>query len=310
MEYAALFPGQGSQHVGMGADLFELRPDLLGTAADDVLGWSLRDVCLDGPADELIRTDRAQPALYAVSYSLWELWRNEVAEPPAAAAGHSLGEYTALAAAGAMDYLTGLHLVAGRGRAMAKAAARQPAGMAALMGVDAGEAERILAGLRDDGAQLWVANINAPGQIVAAGGAADIAGLVAGARGLGIRRVVPLQVTGAFHSPLMEPAVAEFSAVLGSVSFAEPRFPVLANATAVPVAAGEIAASLARQLTSPVGFVETLERIAGAGIESFVHIGAGDVTAGLVKRTLPDATARVAGAPDGISDVAAAVSIQ
>jgi malonyl CoA-acyl carrier protein transacylase len=310
MEYAALFPGQGSQYVGMGAGLFELRPDLLGAAADDVLGWSLRDVCLGGPEAELTRTDRAQPALYALAYALWELWRGEAAGLPAAAAGHSLGEYTALAAAGAMDYFAGLHLVAARGRAMAQAAARQPSGMAALIGVDADAAERILAGLRDDGAQLWVANINAPGQIVVAGGAADIARLGADARSLGIRRVVPLKVTGAFHSPFMEPAVEEFAAVLGSVGFAEPRFPVLANATAAPVTAAEIADSLARQLTSPVRFVETLERMAGTGIGWFVHIGPGDVTAGLVRRTLPDAVAHAAGAPDEVSDVAAAVSIQ
>ena len=122
MSYAILFPGQGSQAVGMGSDVFAARPDLLGAAADAVLGWSLRDLCLEGPEDELTRTERAQPALYAVAYVLWDELRPRLVDPPRAASGHSLGEYTALAAAGALAFEEGLRLVAARGRAMASAA--------------------------------------------------------------------------------------------------------------------------------------------------------------------------------------------
>src|SRR5690606_15639753 len=140
---AVLFPGQGSQHVGMGGDLFEARPDLLGERADEILGWSLRDMCLDGPEEELTRTEHAQPALFALSYALWAEVAGLVPRP-AAAAGHSLGEYTALTAAGILEYDTALGVVAERGRAMQAAADVEPSGMAALLGADVETAEAIV----------------------------------------------------------------------------------------------------------------------------------------------------------------------
>ncbi|HEU4894570.1 MAG TPA: ACP S-malonyltransferase, partial [Acidimicrobiia bacterium] len=136
MSVAVLFPGQGSQHVGMGADLFELRPDLLGERADQILGWSLRDLCLGGPEETLTRTEHAQAALFAVSYALWEELRSAYDGQVAGAAGHSLGEYTALAAAGALNFDHALATVARRGEAMAEAAGLEPSGMAALIGVE------------------------------------------------------------------------------------------------------------------------------------------------------------------------------
>ena len=169
MQYAVLFPGQGSQAVGMGADVFAARPDLLGSAADEVLGWSLAKMVAEGPDTELVRTDRAQPALYGVSYALWEAFAVRVGHLPVGAAGHSLGEYTALAASGALDYYDGLRLVAARGAAMADATAAAAGTMAAVMGADPDELEQIVARLRADGAEIWIANINAPGQIVVAG---------------------------------------------------------------------------------------------------------------------------------------------
>ncbi|HLA67244.1 MAG TPA: ACP S-malonyltransferase, partial [Acidimicrobiia bacterium] len=149
MTYAVLFPGQGSQHVGMGADLFEARPDLLGESADDVLGWSLRSMCLVGPEESLTRTEHAQPALYALSYALWEAFAEAMPSAPSAAAGHSLGEYTALGAAGVFSFTDGLRLVATRGRAMADAADAEPSGMAALIGGSPLDAEAMAAARRE-----------------------------------------------------------------------------------------------------------------------------------------------------------------
>ncbi|HUG74856.1 MAG TPA: acyltransferase domain-containing protein, partial [Acidimicrobiia bacterium] len=163
MSLAVLFPGQGSQHVGMGGDLFDARPDLLGEAADEVLGWSLRRLCLDGPEEALTGTDRAQPALYAVAYALWRTLVDHLDGPPQASAGHSLGEYTALVAADALSYAAGLALVAARGRAMAAAADLEPSGMAALIGGDDAAAQALAVTRRDLGGRLWVANLNAPG---------------------------------------------------------------------------------------------------------------------------------------------------
>jgi [acyl-carrier-protein] S-malonyltransferase len=304
MPYAVLFPGQGSQFVGMGADVFAARPDLLVDVANDVLGWSLRDVCAVGPEEELTRTDRAQPALYAVAFGLWDAFR-EAAPQPAAAAGHSLGEYTALAAAGAIDFSAGLRLVAERGAAMARAAAEVASGMAALLGAVAASAEELVSARRSEGGSLWVANLNAPGQVVIAGGAEDIEWAGANARAFGIRRVVPLKVSGAFHSPLMSPASKDLSVSLDETDFAPPDFTVWGNADAAPVI--DPADALHRQLTSPVRFAESLEAMAAAGIDTFVHIGPGDVTAGLAKRTVPEATVHVVASLDAVSDVASAV---
>lgn len=285
MSLAMLFPGQGSQYVGMGSDLFARRPDLLGEAADEILGWSLRDACLNGPEDILTRTDRAQPALYALGYALWDELAQDLPEPPYSAAGHSLGEYTAHAAAGTFEYSEGLHLVAARGLAMAEAAASHPGGMAALLGVDQEQAETIATARREEGGRLWVANINAPGQIVLAGSDRDIAWLVDNARSLGVRRAVPLNVAGAFHSPLVEPAAVGLAQALGSFEPSEAAFEVWSNVTARPVSAGEVKATLAAQITSPVRFSETLAGMESAGVKAMVHVGPGDVTAAMARRS-------------------------
>ena len=157
----------------MGADLFEARDDLLGARTDEILGFSLRSMCLDGPEEELTRTEHAQPALFALSYALWELAAGELALAPKGAAGHSLGEYTALAAAGVFDFDTGLALVAARGRAMGRAAAGTDSGMAALLGASREAAEGACRARRDMGGVLHVANVNAPGQVVVAEDARD-----------------------------------------------------------------------------------------------------------------------------------------
>lgn len=290
MRVAVLFPGQGSQFVGMGAELFETRPDLLGETADEVLGWSLRQVCLDGPEESLTRTEHAQAALFAVSYVLWEEFRAAYDGSISGAAGHSLGEYTALCAAGAMSFADGLRVVARRGEAMAAAADLEPSGMAAVIGADAELASRMAARRRDEGGRLEVANVNAPGQVVVAGSAEDIEWVSENATDLGVRRVIPLKVAGAFHSSFMEPAADAVGRALSGIAFTDPAFPVWSNTTAQPHHTDQLAATLRSQVVSTVRFEESLGNMATSGISTFVHIGPGDVTAAMARRTVDGAT--------------------
>jgi [acyl-carrier-protein] S-malonyltransferase len=287
----------------MGADLFPLRPQLLGKRADRILGWSLREMCLEAPEEVLTRTEHAQPALFAVSYALWDLLSPRVG-PPQAAAGHSLGEYTALAAAGVLSFEDALELVAARGRAMAEASGRAKAGMAALIGVDDDQAEEVAAARRRLGGKLYVANLNAPGQVVVAGGEEDLQWLGEAAASLGLRRVVPLNVAGGFHSPFMASAAAVLADALSGVDFGPAAFPVWSNAAAVPLEAkSDYRQALVSQLTAPVRFAEILRGMANLGINRFLHVGPGDVTAGLARRSVSEAVVLVLSEPAGIDGV-------
>ncbi len=308
MSYAVLFPGQGSQSVGMCADVRSARRDLVGATASRILGWDLDRLIDEGPEEALLETQHAQPALYVTSFALWSEFCDAVATPPVAAAGHSLGEYTALAAAGVLTYEDGLDLVARRGLAMADAAARTSSGMAALLGADLQTAEEVAAFRRDDGGALYVANVNAPGQIVVAGGAEDLEWLAAHAREHGIRRAIILKVAGGFHSPFMAPAAETLIEALAMADMDAPRFDVYANVSAKPT--DDPRRTLGEQLTSPVRFSQTLEAIAEVGIDTFVHIGPGDVTAGLAKRTVPNASVHVVSSVDQAREVASSLSVQ
>ncbi len=301
MSYAVLFPGQGSQFVGMGADLFEARPELVGGAADEILGFSLEEVCLRGPEERLTGTECAQPALFCLAYALWDVMVAQV-PAPAAAAGHSLGEYTALTAAGVLDYPDALAVVAARGRAMAAAADAQPSTMAAVIGAGPDEVESVCDERRRQGGRIWVANLNAPGQVVVAGSVEDVEWLEQSARDLGLRRVVPLAVAGAFHSPYMASASDSVAAALEEVETSPARFPVYANTTAAPVGE-DVVEALVTQVVSPVRFAESLEAIAAGGVNTFVHVGPGDVTAGLAKRTVRDATVLTVSSLDDVGKV-------
>ena len=289
MPYAVLFPGQGSQVRGMGADLFDRRPDLLVETADEVLGWSLKDMCLHAPEEDLTRTEHAQPALFAIAYALWEELAPRLAKPPAAAAGHSLGEYTALAASGSVPFAQALAVVAERGRAMAGAADQEPSGMAALLGAELEQAEAVTLARRQSGGRLFVANINAPGQVVVAGGIEDLDWLESEGSNYGLRKIVRLKVAGAFHSPFMGVAAERVEAALAGVEFAPADFPVWSNVTASPHQTDTEKAQLVRQVTQPVRFAETLAGMAAVGIDCFVHVGPGDVTLGMAKRSVPGA---------------------
>lgn len=308
MKYAVLFPGQGSQTVGMCADARRERPDLVGPHADDIVGWDMDAVIDDGTEDDLTKTEHAQPALYAVSYALWSVFADSVTDAPTAGAGHSLGEYTALAAAEAIGYFDGLSLVAQRGNAMAMSASESSSGMAALLGADLDKAEEVAAFRRSEGGSLFVANINAPGQIVVAGGTEDLAWLVAEARGLGIRRAIILKVAGGFHSPFMASAAKSLDEALGSTTIQSPVFDVYANVTGQPTT--DPRATLGEQLTSTVRFAETLVAMAEAGIDTFVHVGPGDVTAALAKRSVKDATVHVVSTTDEARAIAQLLSVE
>ena len=288
----------------MGADLFEARRDLLGARSDEILGWSLEKMCLEGPEHELTRTEHAQPALFALSYAMWDVLGESLDVAPAGAAGHSLGEYTALCAAGVIDYDSALAVVSARGSAMADAADREPSGMAALLGADLELARSVVRHRTSQGGRLELANINAPGQIVVAGGADDIEWLSENSRDLGIRRVVPLKVAGAFHSTFMEPAADEVGQALAELDISPPAFPVWSNTTAKPHDVGSVRRLLRDQVVSTVRFSESLLNMAASGIDTFVHVGPGDVTAGMARRTVTDAETHVASKIEDIDEVA------
>lgn len=272
---ACVFPGQGSQAKGMGAALFPRFPRLVDRA-DDVLGYSLRELCLEDPAGRLTLTQYAQPALFAVS-ALSYLAR-EATQAPAFLAGHSLGEYAALFAAGCFDFETGLRLVQKRGELMARA---NGGSMLAVLGVPI---EQVQGLLLDSGLKtIDVANVNAPTQVVLSGPAQDIASAAAEIERRSSARCIPLRVSAPFHSRYMESAAAEFDGFLQGVSFTDPRIPVIANVNAEPYAAGALRQRLVEQIRCPVRWLETMRYLRARGVTELEELGPGTVLRGLWK---------------------------
>ncbi len=251
--------------------------------ANDALGFDLRTLCFDGPQETLDRTVNAQPALLATSIAALRAVTGERAFEPLGAAGHSLGEFTALVAAGALDLGAALRLVRRRGELMQ--AADDSGGMAAVLGLDAAAVDRALA---ETG--LVVANDNAPGQVVVSGPLASFADATARLKTAGAKRVIPLRVSGAFHSPAMRAVAAELAVVLAATTLHPLRVPVVSNVDAeLHTEASDFRSLLERQVWSPVRWASVMRRLAGEGATLFVEFGAGNVLTGLAKRILPDA---------------------
>lgn len=340
---AFVFPGQGSQAAGMGADVYAASPAARSVfdAADTALGFALTHLCFEGPEETLRETVNAQPAIVAVSLALLAALREALgaaapdiaAAPlfagpprPAYTAGHSVGEYTAAAAAGALDLAGTLRLVRERGRLMHEEGTRCAGGMAAIIGLDDAALGAICdeATLRARGelgvaagapethpgaGRVIVANYNSPGQTVLSGERRALDLALDLARERGARRVMPLSVSGAFHSPVMAPAASGLAAAIAQAPIQAPEIPIISNITAEPLTtAAALRDELARQIAAPVQWSRTVEYLSSQGVTTFVEIGPGQVLSGLIKRIAKGATLLSVGSAEDVPAVAQRLS--
>jgi [acyl-carrier-protein] S-malonyltransferase len=314
MNVVLLFPGQGSQRPGMGQDLaaaFPAAADVFARA-DEALGDALSEVCFEGPADTLTLTHNAQPALLVHGMAAWTVLRDVLEGTVRAAAGHSLGEFTAYCAAGALPFEDAVRLVRQRGMLMYEAGLARPGAMAAILGDPQRSIDAICeeATASAEGGLVVPANWNAPGQVVVSGEIAGVERAMELAKRAGARRAIRLPVSGAFHSPLMSPASEAFGIALGTAPLGDPAVPVYANVTAEPVTTAAAARRLLlEQLTAPVRWTGIVERMARDIPDAlFVELGPGTVLAGLVKKIVPGAECVSCGSPADIESLTSRIT--
>lgn len=302
---AFTFPGQGSQQPGMGRPWVDHPSWALVQQASEASGRDVAALLLDADAEDLKRTENAQLSTFVLSLVVHDAVRS-LGVTPTLAAGHSLGEYSALTATGALSLTDGVRLVTERGAAMQAAADARPGTMAAVLGADDDVVVRACDQVDGD---VWVANTNGAGQVVIAGDPDAIAAAGAVAKELGARKVMPLPVGGAFHTPFMAPAAERLTAAISGVDFANSAVPIVANVDALPHQhADQWADLLAAQLTAPVRWRQTVERMVADGITTFLELGPGSVLTGVAKRQAPDGTARSAATPDALEAVVEAAA--
>ena len=316
-QVAFVFPGQGSQSIGMARTLATESPAAAAVfaAADEALGESISTLSWDGPAERLDRTENAQPAILAASIAILEALRERwaaegIAAPvPAFAAGHSMGQYSALVAAGALSLADGIRLVRERGRLMQTSGQGRDGAMAALIGLDDAKLPELVIGASAHGVFV-VANRNAPGQVVVSGERPAIEAGAEVAKALGAKRAIVLPVSVAAHSPLMGEAADGMRTALANVVFADPSPPLLVNADARPIETADACRTeLVEHLTAGVDWIAAVERMQAAGVTTFVEVGPGKVLTGLIKRIAPDAEAIAADDPANVDRILALAAV-
>ncbi|MCC6499845.1 MAG: ACP S-malonyltransferase [Anaerolineales bacterium] len=299
---AFIFPGQGSQAVGMGKDLAAKYPvtKRFFDEADALFGRAFSQTMWGGPDAELNETLNTQPALYIHSIAAWMTFTHLFPDgTPAALAGHSLGELSALTASGALPFADGLKLVRTRGELMKRAGELNPGGMAAILGLDIPTLEKVCAEASAGGEIVQVANDNCPGQVVISGHAPALERAMEGAKSAGAKRAKALAVSIAAHSPLMDSIQSEWNAAVDACAMTNPVIPVISNVHAKPMTtADELRADIKAQMQSRVRWTESVEALRGLGIQSYVEAGSGDVLLGLVKRIDPSASRYPLGKPE------------